>query len=77
MTDRTYFIGFMGALVAHVAILVATRLILDRNEDAVWRFLVALAPIFTAALIVLIGVSQFSPNPPIHTGGRREDSGRV
>ena len=45
-------------MVAHIAVLVATRLILDRNEDAVWRFVVALAPMFTAVLIVLIGVSQ-------------------
>ena len=25
----------------------------------------------------ITGESHFSPNPPIHTGGRREDSGRV
>ena len=25
----------------------------------------------------ITGESHFNPNPPIHTGGRREDSGRV
>ena len=48
----------MGAVVAHVAVLVISRVILERNEDAVWRFLVALAPLITTGLIVLIGVSQ-------------------
>ncbi|MYB47812.1 MAG: hypothetical protein F4X72_00800 [Dehalococcoidia bacterium] len=59
MTDRTHFIIFMTAVVAHVALVFATRVILDGSEDAMWRFPVALAPMSTALLLLLLGVSQF------------------
>ena len=55
---RTYSIGFFGLVAAHIAVLVVTRLILDRNEDAVWRFAVALAPMLTFVIILLMLVSQ-------------------
>ena len=55
---RTYFVGFLGVVAAHVAVVVSVGLILDRNEDAVWRFAVALAPMFTFVTILLMLVSQ-------------------
>ena len=55
---RTYSIGFFGLVAAHVAVVVSVGLILDRNEDAVWRFAVALAPMFTFVIILLMLVSQ-------------------
>ena len=59
MTDRTNFVVYMAAVGAHVAVVFASRLILDANEDAVWRFPVALAPMSTFVLLVLLGISQF------------------
>ena len=55
---RTYFVGFLGVVAAHMAVVVSVGLILDRNEDAVWRFAVALAPMFTFVILLLMLVSQ-------------------
>ena len=55
---RTYSIGFFGLVTAHVAVVVAVGLLVDRNEDAVWRFAVALAPMLTFVIILLMLVSQ-------------------
>ena len=42
--------GFVGALAAHIAVVLATKYILERNEDAGWRFPVAAAPMVTLVL---------------------------
>ena len=55
---RTYSIGFFGLVAAHVAVVVAVGLLVDRNEDAAWRFAVALAPMFTFVIILLMLVAQ-------------------
>ena len=51
--------GFIGAVTAHIAVVLATKYILERNEDAVWRFPVAAVPIVTLALVLLTGASMF------------------
>lgn len=51
--------GFIGAVTAHIAVVLATKYILERNEDAVWRFPVAAVPIVTLVLVLLTGASMF------------------
>ena len=51
--------GFVGALAAHIAVVLATKYILERNEDAGWRFPIAAAPMVTLVLVILTGASMF------------------
>ncbi len=52
-------LGFIGAIAAHIAVVLATKYILEQNEDAVWRFSLAVAPMLTLALVIFAGASMF------------------
>ena len=51
--------GFIGAVAVHIAVVVATKYILERSEDAVWRFPVAALPMVTLVFVMIAGASMF------------------
>ena len=56
---RRYRIEFLVALLAYAVLLAASGLIVNANQDAGWRYAVALAPMVPAAFMVVAWVRYY------------------